>query len=89
MDTFDEVEFVKNLDPGKLVGARITKDQWKYIARTFKIGYSHADSKKELRQSVLSSLVSTNMLPEQTNHRFLAPQFFRFLEGIIQLRKGF
>ena len=64
MDTFDEVEFVKNLDPGKLVGARITKDQWKYIARTFKIGYSHADSKKELRQSVLSSLVSTNMLPE-------------------------
>ena len=55
MDSFDEVDFVHTLNPELLIGAKIKKDQWIFIARYFKIEYSHDITKQQLRDLVIRS----------------------------------
>ena len=63
MASFDEVAFVQAPTLALLQGAKISKDQWKFIARYYRVEYSSSNTKQQIRDLVTAALVSRSLLP--------------------------
>lgn len=68
--TFDCIEFCKNPSVDKLKDKIVNKDDWKYIATTFKIPYESSHTKEEIKNVVLEVLGSSGILPEEAFEDF-------------------
>ena len=63
MATFDVLKFCKNPESGSLDGAKVLKDDWKFIARFFEVTYDPSEKKAQIKNKVLSALINQGHLP--------------------------
>ena len=65
MATFNVKEFCTQPDLESLQTAKISKDDWKYIAKFFEVSYSSRQSKAQLKEIVIIALVDGDYLPTE------------------------
>lgn len=70
---FDVLDFVHSPHANKLSGATISKDDWKFIATSFKIQYSSSDTKKQIANRVIKELISREKLDPSVSVSGTAP----------------
>ena len=65
MVTFNVKKFCTQPDLESLQTAKISKDDWKYVAKIFEASYSSSQSKAQLKEIVIIALVDGEYLPTE------------------------